>query len=168
MKNISLRSKSLIDSSRNTSITKINYDEDIIEKIILYMDKYFYPGNIIRYLSMLDNIFCDFNETYDYGRFKKDDDYKCGTIHNNIFLYIFLQILDIKCLYLCFHNGKHYISPLNDKGFLSFIQTKSNLPYNNMLDNPNISKIYYENIQLSLNKILKKFEKVFLIKKQIN
>jgi len=160
-KNISLRSKSLIDSSRNTSITKINYDEDIIEKIILYIDKYFYPGNIIRYLSMLDNRFCDFNETCDYGRFKKDDDYKCGTIHNNIFLYNFLQILDIKCLYLCFHNGKHYISPLNDKGFLSFIQTKSNLPYDNMLNNPNISKIYYENIQLSLNKILKKFENVF-------
>ena len=157
---ISARSKSLTVSKSISSAINLE-EEDIIDNLKSYMDKYFYPGNIIRYLSMLDKRFCDFNETCDYGRFKKEDDYKCGSIHNNIFLYNFLQIIDVKCLYICFHNGKHYISPLNDKVFLSFIQTKSNLPYDNMLDNPEINKKYYDTILSSLNKTFEKFKKIF-------
>jgi hypothetical protein len=161
--NISRRSKSLEKSINTISINTNNLhnEEDIIDNLILFMDKYFYPGNIIKYLSMLDKRFCDFNELCDYGRFKIEDDYKCGTIHNNIFLYNFLNILDIKCLYICFHNGKHYISPLNDKRFLNFIQTKNNLPYDNMLEETENYNKYADTIQSSLNRILSKFKKVY-------
>jgi isochorismate synthase EntC len=49
---ISARSKSLTVSKSINSAINLE-EEDIIDNLKSYMDKYFYPGNIIRYLSML-------------------------------------------------------------------------------------------------------------------
>lgn len=167
---ISMRQQSL-ENSRISLGTSSQFDifnkfkenkDEITETLTEYMDQYFYPGNVIRYLSLLDKRFCDFHETCDYDRFKEGDDYTCGSIHNNIFLYSFLDIVDVKCLYICFHNGKNYISPLNDKAFHKFIQKKENLPYDDMMQtNDVLKKQHHEIIRTSLSHVLKRFEKIY-------
>ena len=158
---ISPRSKSLTTSS-NASTTDTFDEEYAIHNLISYMHKYFYPGNMIRYLSMLDKRFCDLNEGTVYTRFIQEDNYSCESIHNNIFLYNFLHIIDIKCLYICYHKGKHYISPLNDRLFLKFIQKRENLPHENMLDKSADMKMKFsEHIRRSLDKMFVKFRHAY-------
>jgi hypothetical protein len=156
---LSSRAKSI---SASRSVSQLNdLDENyIIQMLITYMNKYFYPGNVIRYLSLLDKRFCDLNVGKVYTRYKKDDKYSCETVHNNIFLYNFLKIVDIKCLYICFHNGKHYISPLNDKSFFNFMNKQENLPCFEKW-NTGIENNFNDNIKPALNKVLLKFKTIY-------
>lgn len=160
---ISPRSKSISRSTANHNMVNIEENqEDIIDKLIMYMDNYFYPGNVIRYLSLLDERYRDYKETFNCNRFRDSDQYCCGSIHNNIFLYNFLDLVDVKCLFICYHNGKHYLSPLNDRRFKDFIQKPDNLPYDFMLDtNANIKDRYAEMIQKCLISVASKFGKVY-------
>jgi hypothetical protein len=157
---ISSRGKS-ISASRSLSRQINNLEEEyIVKMLIIYMNKYFYPGNMIRYLSLLDKRFCDLNVGKVYTRYNDSDKYSCETVHNNIFLYNFLKIVDVKCLYICFHNGKHYISPLNDKSFFNFMNKQENLPYIENWDTE-IETKFNENIKAALERILFKFKHVY-------
>jgi hypothetical protein len=159
---ISHRSKSITD-------TLITY-EDILkfktQDILNILDKYFYSGNIIKILSILDNRFIDYVDKYDKDRLLLEN-YTCGSIHFNIFLYNFLNLIDIKCLYICYHNGKNYLSPLNNKNFKDFIQLKENLTYDNMLNDDIIKTKYYNAIKEALDNVYQKFQKVFTTKLEI-
>ena len=161
-KYISPRSKSISDKSID--------EEDILifetQNILNILDKYFYSGDIIKILSILDNRFIDYVEQYDKDRLLLEN-YRCGSIHFNIFLYNFLNLIDVKCLYICFHNGKNYLSPLNNKKFLNFIQLKENLAYDNMLNDDIIKTKYYNAIKEALDNVYQKFQKVFSTKLEI-
>lgn len=160
---ISSRSKSVIDNSiTNDDVLKFKTQD-----ILNILDKYFYSGDIIKILSILDNRFIDYVDKYDKDKLLLEN-YRCGSTHFNIFLYNFLDLIDIKCLYICYHNGKNYLSPLNDKKFKDFIQLKENLTYDNILNDDIIKTKYYNAIKKALDNVYQKFEKVFTNKLKIH